>query len=247
MVIISNTDQECVPLEGQVQYDEMVCMTNGVSGRKKRAASGSPTISEINPSKISILGGDLVTIKGSNFGAGSDMNRVDVQGLAATGARACETDPRSLQRGCLGFRTEKSGDFNIISWSDTEIIAESNMLDIGQYELQLDIDTVGFSNKINFEMALEIQGVSPKRTSLAGGKMVTIDGFGFANDKHIPTGILNDEKRVEVFAGKTRCHVKSVSSTQIECQTGHDFTELKVITIGEDFENVTIEAGSAVR
>ena len=250
VVKVFDDPQDCVPLAGHVTYNKMICVTNGVSGvsnRKKRAASGTPLVSEISPAKISILGGDLMTIKGSNFGSENQENRVDVQGLASLEERACETDPRSIQRGCLGFRTEKSGEFNIVSWSDSEIIVESNMLDIGEYEMQLDINGVGFSNKVNFEMALEIQGVNPKRTSLAGGKMVTIEGFGFANSQHTPTGLLNAEKRVEVFAGQTRCHVRKVSATEIECETGHDFPETKVISIGENFENVTIKAGSAIR
>ena len=71
-------DRECVPIPDTVQYDRMTCVTlpKSDSSRKRRDASGaSPSISSISPAKISVLGGDLLTISGSNFGSNNKLNR----------------------------------------------------------------------------------------------------------------------------------------------------------------------------
>ena len=245
-------NRDCIPIPETVTYNDMKCRTVPADGaaRRRRASGDSPTISSIKPNRISILGGELITIKGSNFGKQYDDNKVDVANKIESEER-CVTEQHSFQRGCLGTRTSRSGEFEIISWSDSEIVAKSTMLENGEYEMQLYLggfnSVRGYSNKEEFSMSLEITGVEPARTSLAGGQRVTIEGFGFANSAHTPTSNLNDEKHIEVFAGETRCHIQAVTSTSVECITGSSVKEVMIPSSGDHFPDMTITEGTAVR
>ena len=102
-------------------------------------------------------------------------------------------------------------------------------------------------DKVPITIALEITSVTPKHTSLAGGRTVTINGFGFASDTRTPVKMLNNDLRIEVFAGLSRCHIEKVTKTAVECQTGHHVIEKEITSTGGNFPNVTVKAGEAVR
>jgi len=111
---------------------------------------------------------------------------------------------------------------------------------VSTYDLEIYAHGNGWSNKVPITIALEITGVTPKMTSLAGGRTVTIHGFGFASDTRTPVKMLNNDLRIEVFAGTSRCHIEKVSKTEVECQSGHHVIEHDVTSIGENFRNVTV-------
>ena len=257
VVQVFDSQQDCISIEGEVTYNEMKCVTQPAdeSERRKRRQifdESTPSITGMSRTKISVIGGDSITITGSAFGSTMNNSRVDVQGLFD--ANECVPDPKYVQRGCLGYRTSNSGDWEITSWTDTEIVATTAMLDQGAYELQITSAENGFSNKFNFDYAVEVTGVSPRYSSLVGGRMVTISGFGFATDTITPNSKLNADTTVEVFAvgglsgfWRNRCHVKQVSTTEIVCETGYAVNEPILMSTGENFENITIKAGEAIR
>ena len=57
--------------------------------------------------------------------------------------------------------------------------------------------------------------MEPKHSSLAGGRLVTVKGFGFASDTETPVKMINDDLRIEIFAGDVRCHVQKVSKNEV--------------------------------
>lgn len=66
-------------------------------------------------------------------------------------------------------------------------------------------------NPSNFEVYPSIKGVSPQQGPLEGGTLITIDGTGFITD-----GLGG---AVTVSVGDTSCLIKSISETQIVCET----------------------------
>ena len=62
---------------------------------------------------------------------------------------------------------------------------------------------------------MKVSGVEPKHSSLAGGRIVTVQGFGFASDTETPVKMLNNDLRIEIFAGGVRCHIQKVSKNEV--------------------------------
>ena len=254
MLEVFNPPRACMPITDRCSYSTCVCLTlsddemneleqesdesddNETAERKRRAAGGSPTISSLSETKISVLGGTLLTIFGSNFGSEDAGNKITMY------------NPDGI-----------SEDFKFISWSDTAVVVKTGgdfvqdsttqrgSLAKGDYTLNVYNHQNGKSNTIGFSVGLEVHSVSPQKSSVQGGLMLTIDGFGFATDTRTPEKALNAEFRVEVWADGIRCHVKEVTEDQIKCESGWGVNEHTIRSTGEDFPDAEIRVGESVR
>ena len=243
---VFNPPRDCMPISDRCFYNNCVCLTlsddemslndENISNRKRRANGDSPTITSLSETKISVLGGTLLTIYGTNFGLEKVSNKVTL------------FNPNGV-----------STDFNFVSWSDTAVVIETGgdflpdsttkrgTMTKGDYTLQIYDDENGRSNSVGLSVGLEIHSVYPQKSSVQGGLLLTIDGHGFATDTRVPEKALNAEFRVEVWADGVRCHVKEVTKDQIKCESGWGVNQHSARSTGEDFPDMNIRVGEAIR
>ena len=246
---VFNPPRACMPITDRCSYSTCVCLTlsddemddldqetsdsndNETAERKRRAAGGSPTISSLSETKVSVLGGTLLTIFGSNFGSEDPSNKITMY------------NPDGIPE-----------DFKFVSWSDTAVVVKTGgdfvqdsttqrgTMAKGDYTLNVYNQQSGKSNTVGFSVGLEVHSVSPQKSSVQGGLMLTIDGFGFATDSRTPEKALNAEFRVEVWADGIRCHVREVTEGQIKCESGWGVNEHTIRSTGGDFPRVSARA-----
>ena len=144
-----------------------------------------PKITNLNPAKGPVYGGTLLNISGSSFPD-------DIQDVAVTmGEKPCEVQ----------------------TTTSTEIICIVPRNPPGYVTVVVDTKERGRAsyNGIsgNYLSVLRVAGISPKRGSLSGGTMVTIEGEGFSANK----------SHNEVTFGDERCEVLESAETQLKCVT----------------------------
>ena len=238
--------RDCMPIRDRCYYNNCVCLTlfddemslndENAPNRKRRANGDSPKITSLSETKISVLGGTLLTISGTNFGLEKVSNKVTL------------FNPNGV-----------STDLNFVSWSDTAVVIETGgdflpdsttkrgTMTKGDYTLNIYDDENGRSNSVGLSVGLEIHFVYPQKSSVQGGLLLTIDGHGFATDTRVPEKALNAEFRVEVWADGVRCHVKEITKDQIKCERGWGVNQHSVRSTGEDFPDMNIRVGEAIR
>ncbi|CAG5096144.1 Oidioi.mRNA.OKI2018_I69.XSR.g14489.t2.cds [Oikopleura dioica] len=95
----------------------------------------------------------------------------------------------------------------IVEFDDSEIVVLAPSNEIGTHEVIIVNENGNSENSKDLSYVLEVSSVLPKVSSIAGGALLTIKGFGFA------------EGKTEVKIGETDCTIKSVSSNTILCET----------------------------
>ena len=153
---------------------------------------------------LNVFGG-VVTITGTNFGEAQGDSECILSGDSGIGAS------------------------DIVTWSDTEVIAEFSALEVGTYEIELNIEDVG-SAKGDFmvEVKIEISQIYPENASFYGRETVEIHGEGFGNN--------SDE--VDVKVGQTKCEIISISNEFISCKTGKIDHSVTVYPTGQQVNNL---------
>jgi hypothetical protein len=147
----------------EVSYTEMKCRTVANSG----SSATSPQLDSVSPNKLTVVGGERITLTGSDFTSNCDGSVVYIGDAAA--------------------RT--------ISWTDSEIIAVAPAQEHqASRAVRVYVCNLGESNSINVNTRFQVTGVSSTFSSLAGGNMITVSGSGFAScvKMSIMSGKAND-------------------------------------------------------
>jgi len=133
-----------------VTYTEMKCRTAANGG----SSATSPQLDSVTPNKLTVVGGERITLTGSDFSSNCDGSVVYIGDAAA--------------------RT--------ISWTDSEIIAVAPAQEHkNSRAVRVYVCNLGESNSINVNTRFQVTGVSSTFSSLAGGNMITVSGSGFAS------------------------------------------------------------------
>lgn len=94
----------------------------------------------------------------------------------------------------------------ILSWSDTEVSAKFPPMSIGSYDVKISTDEGFSSNSLSVDYKLEVYSTSPEMSSVAGGAMMTIKGFGF------------NEGTTVVKIGESDCKIEEISESEVTCR-----------------------------
>ena len=217
---IGGSPTECDSTGFDVTYDQLICSTRANSNI---ADGNTPTLDSVSMNQFSIIGGETFTLSGNGF-----TNEPDCEGNVFVGNNKAK----------------------IISWSDTEIVAET----VAGWAIDNNADTKvyvcnkGYTAESNTSVKFQINSVSAAFTSLYGGRHLTITGRGFATDNQEP-----DTLKVDI--GPIPCNIESISKTEIVCQTGRCASNTVNLQIGanaildmngDDASDITIEVGQEV-
>ena len=218
---IGGSDTECDSAGFEVTYSKLTCRTRANSGI---SASNVPTMDSVTQTKFSVIGGERFTIQGSNFSPEQNCDDSKVY-IASSIAK-------------------------VISWTDSEIVAESVSAAPENGNLQVYVCNIGFANAESGKIQLVVNSVSGAFSSLLGGRKLEINGFGFQNQAD---GKNADSLAVKV--GDIPCEITETAYNKLVCETGahNNQVEIKITAKGfvdsrtgkvEDI--IEVEAGQEV-
>ena len=184
-VNIGGSPTECDSAGHEVTYSKLLCRTRANS---KISASNVPKMDSTSQTSFSVIGGERFTIKGSNFSPESNCDDSTV---------------------FIGNSNAK-----IISWTDSEIVAESVETIPSTGKVQVYVCNVGFANGVSGEVALRINSVSGAFSSLMGGRELEIKGYGFQNKDG------TNGRSLAVAVGNIPCEITETTYNKVTCRTG---------------------------
>ena len=217
-VDIGGSATSCDSAGFDVTYDQLICRTDA---NANIASGDTPNLASISLNKFTIHGGEQFTLTGTDL----------------TGD------------GCTGLVFVGTTEATVISWTDTEIVAETaaGMTPDMDADTKAYVCNKGYTNTINTSVQLKATGVSASFSSLYRGRIVTIDGFGFATNDM-------EAESIDVTAGGIPCTVTSSTKAKIVCSTGAHSNRVALklgaagITdlSGNAASSVTVEVGQEV-
>ena len=201
-----------------VLYNEFYCRTRPNS---EITGGVTPTIS-VDKTKFSVLGGEVFTITGTNL---EPQDEFCTGSIVKLGNEAAE----------------------IISWTDTKIVAKSVSQEPAKIDIQVYVCNHGYSNAVSGSVTLKITSVSGSFSSLAGGRTIVIDGYGFATDSAAP-------ETSAVTLGDIPCDISTLEDRQITCKTEANINRVHLRITSKGFMNfdgssadtTIIEVGSEI-
>ena len=219
-VDIGGSPTECDSTGFEVSYDTLICSTRA---NPSIADGATPTLDSISMSQFSIIGGEIFTLTGSGF-----TNAPDCDGKVFVG----------------------SNEAKIISWSDTEVVAETiaGWKHDNNADTKLYVCNKGFTEEKNTSVKFQINSVSGAFTSLYGGRLLTIAGKGFATNT-------KEADSLKVNVGSIPCEIQSSSKSEIICRTGKCSSNVVKLQIGataildidgHDSSDIIIEVGQEI-
>ncbi|KAK3879633.1 hypothetical protein Pcinc_015818 [Petrolisthes cinctipes] len=166
-------------------------------------SSLSASLTSVSPTSLSALGGEELTITGSNFG--SDVGSVTLEG---------ETDVPC----------------NVSSWSDTSITCTTPTLTPQAYTVWVSNDQGRASQPsggaVTVTVVLKVTGTSTTQGSVKGGTLLALRGQGFGTDcslLEVRLGSRGDMCQVQECTDTSlTCQVQLVSKNHIIHNTGAD-------------------------
>ena len=181
-ISMGGSDTNCDSTGLDVSYNTLTCRTDT---NANIAGGVTPSITS-SQSKFSVIGGEEFTISGSNLDPQSNCD----DSALFIGAEMAE----------------------IISWSDSEIVARSVAQAPSNVDIKVYVCNHGYSNAISGSVSLDVSAVSASFSSMAGGRELVIDGYGFATDVAAES--------LDVSVGDVPCDISASSANQITCTTG---------------------------
>ena len=186
-VKIGGQDTQCDSAGFEVSYERLQCATRPNS---RIDGSHSPVVDSISADGFTHHGGEVVTITGSGFSSDCDD-----QGYVALGKEKAK----------------------IISWSDTEIVAESirsKNFQNEDSELLVYVCNKGYGDRKFIETGFRVTKVYNSFQSLMGGRELDIRGNGFASygGKNVDTSV--------TIGDDIPCDITEITPERIKCNPG---------------------------
>ncbi|XP_068431576.1 PKHD1 like 1, tandem duplicate 1 [Clinocottus analis] len=162
-------------------------------------------ISGLSPRNTTVMGQDVLTIRGSNLGGGDDNVSV-----VLVGGKECAT----------------------VKWAAAAITCRLPALPPGEHEVDVQLGNNGnpqMSGGVNatIEYILEIYSVSPQLGSLMGGTALTVSGSGFSNktsDNKVSIGGAECEVTT-ASQNELQCVLRSEEKTHVVTNQGSHLTD----------------------
>ena len=178
-----------------------------------------------NINRLSVSGGESVTLTGNNFSEIDEENFIYYNGEIETSVRP----------------TKSGNELNFVTASVAH----------GTYDIQVFVSGLGLSDKIRVKYHLKVTDISASEMSYYGGKSVTITGRGFGEDK-TKVNVLMNEKSGDIES-LTDTEIVFITPSMADVhvvKSNGDFSSQSAFKWDESVQNngnLEIYSGDAVR
>ena len=164
----------------------------------EQSSTFTPTITQLD--RHTVIGGDLITITGTNFGMEASEVQVRVTGTLS------DFDVPSRAKTCA-----------MLTISDTSITCTAPTMPAGSYQVHVLVQQYGFADATgdnSLSYLLTIESFSPTTGGNGGGITVTIEGDGFPDlSSNNSTSVV-----VALCNNQVQCSVTQSSNNRLMCE-----------------------------